>query len=102
MKRPKDNRPSSYERGYDARWKRLRAQKLRENPLCEECVKGGLLERATMVHHILPIEQGGEVLDWDNLMSLCEACHDKKHSRLNLSGCDITGMPLNPKHPWAK
>jgi len=76
--------------------------KLRENPLCEECERINLLTSAVMVHHIIPIEGGGEPLDWDNLMSLCEYCHDKKHSRLNLSGCGIDGMPLNLGHPWAK
>jgi 5-methylcytosine-specific restriction protein A len=105
MYRSKDNRPSSYERGYDARWRRLRKQKLRANPLCEECDKGGILERATMVHHIIPIEDGGEALDWDNLMSLCLPCHGAKHNTTgteNVGGCDVSGFPISSQHPWSK
>lgn len=83
----------------------MRAAKIYSNPFCEECEKGGLLVKATMVHHIQPIEQGGEPLMWENLQSLCEACHDKKHSRNtlgNVGGCNADGMPVNQKHPWNK
>jgi hypothetical protein len=58
-----------------------------------------------MVHHILPIESGGEVLAWDNLESLCESCHDAKHSNNsigNVGGCGIDGFPINLNHPWHK
>ena len=105
MSRRKDSdRLTSHERGYDARWRSLRAQKLRANSLCEECDRGGILERASMVHHIVPIEDGGEVLDWENLMSLCEACHSRKHSNNpdlgQIKGTNIAGFPTNTKHPW--
>lgn len=99
----RDNRKTSTQRGYDARWRRLRAQKLRANPLCEECDKGGLLERATMVHHITPIEDGGEPLDWDNLESLCLPCHGAKHNttgRENVGGCNESGFPIHAGHYW--
>lgn len=105
MRRKGNERPTSHQRGYDANWRKLRRQKLRANPLCEECERGGLVVVATMVHHILPIEEGGEVLDWDNLMSLCEICHDKKHSKNsigNVGGCGSDGLPLHTGHPWNK
>ena len=33
---------------------------------------------ATMVDHIVPIADGGEKLDEDNLQSLCQDCHARK------------------------
>ncbi len=32
------------------------------------------------VHHILPISEGGDEFDPDNLMTLCYDCHKEKHS----------------------
>jgi 5-methylcytosine-specific restriction protein A len=73
-------RGSSSSRGYDSRWQKLRLYKLARNPLCERCESLGRIERASLVHHIKPINDGGAVLDMDNLMSVCEVCHDKLHS----------------------
>ena len=36
--------------------------------------------RATMVHHIVPYKDApGRACDLDNLMSLCDACHERMH-----------------------
>src|SRR5574343_99877 len=96
-------RKTSSQRGYDSQWRKVRRMKLRTNPLCEECENGRLIIKATMVHHIIPIEDGGDRLAWNNLMSLCEACHSKKHSSNelgNVGGCRIDGMPIHQHHPW--
>ena len=74
-------RGSSASRGYDGRWQKLRKHKLGVNPFCESCEESGHVEKATMVHHINPISQGGKALEYSNLMSLCETCHDKIHSK---------------------
>jgi 5-methylcytosine-specific restriction endonuclease McrA len=42
-------------------------------------LKRGHLSKAEIVHHIQPIESGGEVLAMDNLVSLCRVCHGKRH-----------------------
>ncbi len=42
-------------------------------PLCRMC---GRL--ADLVDHIVPIMDGGAVLDEENLQSLCTACHARK------------------------
>jgi hypothetical protein len=58
-----------------------------------------------MVHHIMTIEEAPELrLVWENLMSLCEACHDVKHSgkAKQVKGCDEAGMPTHPEHPWSQ
>ena len=66
-------------RGYDARWRKARALFLRQNPLCAECHKNGVLTPATVVDHIIP-HRGDAVLFWDkqNWQPLCKDCHDKK------------------------
>ncbi len=73
-----ERRGSSRQRGYDARWQRVRAMHLAAEPLCRMCVQAGRVTVASMVDHIMPIRDGGEVLNDDNLQSLCERCHDAK------------------------
>jgi len=57
-----------------SRWKKLRAEKLRQSPLCSDCKKP-----ANTVHHIIPVKEGGEFWDINNLDTLCRACHEKEH-----------------------
>lgn len=66
----KDKRPNSSQRGYDADWQRAREQYLRKHPFCE--MSGHV---ATMVHHKVPISQGGARLDEANFQALCDNCH---------------------------
>jgi 5-methylcytosine-specific restriction protein A len=61
------------------RWRRLRRAFLAEHPLCAECHQAGRIEPAIDVHHINARESNQEIaFDWDNLQSLCKACHSKK------------------------
>lgn len=71
-----------------ARWKRLRADKLRANPVCEECAARDVSTLATEVHHVTPVESvAGELamtrlmFNRMNLQSLCHACHSEIHRR---------------------
>lgn len=66
---------------HSTQWKAVRQIKLREQPLCEECQKNGILTPAVLVDHIRPINEGGEKLSMRNLQSLCEKCHNKKSAR---------------------
>ena len=59
-------------------WLILRAQQLKLQPFCEECLKQGKVKRAKIVDHIIPIKQGGAKLDLANLQSLCWSCHSRK------------------------
>ena len=81
--RYRDNRLPSHKRGYNARWNKLRKAKRQANPLCERCQAKGITRIAELVHHITPLDKGGELLAWDNLMSLCRNCHDEIHMELN-------------------
>lgn len=59
------------------KWKVLRAQKLKEQPLCEICGN-----KATQVHHKIPHKGDWELfLDESNLMSICFDCHNKETRR---------------------
>ncbi len=68
-------------------WRKLREQALiRDHYECQQCVKlmemGKLFRpsRATMVHHIIPRTLRPDLeLDLDNLISLCDSCHNKEH-----------------------
>lgn len=54
-------------------WRKLRNFFINKNPFCVKCGKF-----AKIVDHIIPIKQGGEKLNEENLQSLCIACHNKK------------------------
>jgi 5-methylcytosine-specific restriction enzyme A len=61
-------------------WRKLRAIKVAENPLCEECLKKGILTPTKEVHHIKDISDIPTLenaLNYNNLMSLCKPCHSK-------------------------
>lgn len=62
-------------RPYDARWQRLRAQRLKEEPLCRMCLTTGRSVPANVVDHIIPIKDGG-TNQTENLMPLCFRCHN--------------------------
>ena len=74
---------------YNSReWKELRIQKLRANPLCEVCEREGIVTAAHAVHHRHPIEDSTSKAEmrkwaymWDNLVSVCDACHAKIHKK---------------------
>jgi len=68
-----ERRGSARERGYDYRWEKVRDWYRASHPLCEVC--GRPMDH---VDHIVPLRDGGERLDPDNLQSLCKPCHDKK------------------------
>ena len=76
--------------GTDA-WKRCRAAALRrDHGLCQYCLKAGRRTidakgmsfpvLATMVHHKKHLDEHPELaLNLDNLVSLCDACHEREH-----------------------
>ena len=76
---PDRMRGSAAERGYGADWRKARKPFLARNPLCNACMKQGVLTPATIVDHITP-HRGDPRLFWDetNWQPLCKRCHDKK------------------------
>ncbi len=60
---------------------------------------------ATIADHITP-HRGDPVLFEGDLQSLCAPCHNSWKQALesggSMKGCDLNGMPLDPRHPWRK
>ena len=103
---------------YNSReWKELRIQKLRANPLCEQCIKdgeaagipGGYIRSATCVHHIVPIETAKTkdemkrlAFDVNNLRALCFACHARIHKELGSNTAKIVRQRAEARQDrWA-
>ena len=52
--------------------------------MCRECKRYGKSVAATTVHHVKPLDQRLDLkFSSDNLISLCNKCHDKMHDRIN-------------------
>ena len=61
------------------RWLKLRKFALASKPLCERCQKNGLYVQSCIVHHIVPLSEGGPPYpDLDGLECLCKQCHDEQ------------------------
>jgi 5-methylcytosine-specific restriction enzyme A len=65
-------------------WLDLRAEALaRDNHECQRCKKQGKYHKAECVHHIKEVKPYPWLaLTLDNLMSLCNACHNQVHDRV--------------------
>jgi 5-methylcytosine-specific restriction protein A len=72
------DRGTAAQRGYDARWRKMRLMVLRQEPLCRECMKAGRVTPATEIHHI---DGNAKNMSRENLEPLCKACHSKKTAR---------------------
>lgn len=58
-------------------WEEVRKEILRrDSSTCQSCGGGG-----NHVHHIVPVSEGGEKFDNENLEVLCEGCHIDVHSK---------------------
>lgn len=71
------NRPTAAQRGYDHRWRKVRAMQLRRYPLCADCLEAGRVTRATQAHHLVAVRDGGQH-ELSNLLSLCATCHSRR------------------------
>ena len=69
------------------RWKELRKLMVQEHPLCEDCLKRGVLTPSEEIHHLkspfrkglTPEEKDRLAYDPKNLVALCKECHIKRH-----------------------
>ena len=69
---------SASERGYGYKWQKDRKRALvRDNYLCQECLKSNRLTKASDVDHIISKALGGND-NLSNLQSLCNPCHKIK------------------------
>jgi len=75
------SRESRHRRGYGGEHVRLRAQLLKQEPLCRLCLAKGRVTPATIADHIRPIAVGGAIHDINNLQPVCAECHNEKTIR---------------------
>ena len=68
-------------------WRKLRAAKLMQNPICEICLESGKTTIGIDVHHIIsfitaidPLKRKELAYAFDNLQTLCKECHQKVHN----------------------
>lgn len=61
---------------YDThKWRELRKQILRENPLCVRCSNMGITSIATVIDHCIPAREYEDFFDTLNLFPVCTQCH---------------------------
>lgn len=72
---------SNYSLYNSTTWRMTAKAYIKSNPLCKHCKDKGILTQACIVDHIIPINQGGDVWDWDNLQGLCRSCNASKTSK---------------------
>lgn len=58
------------------RWHRIRARQLRDNPICAECDKDGIVTPATVCDHVDRHGGDEEKFFAGPFQSLCKPCHD--------------------------
>lgn len=63
------------------RWRRKRRAILdRDNHECQECKKRGEFSRGIVVHHVRHLDARPDLaLADDNLLTVCERCHNQLH-----------------------
>lgn len=79
-----DDKPAKY---YSSKsWKKMREDYFKQNPLCENCMKNGIIKPGAEVHHkqifsyaMSPEGKWNLFLDQNNLMTLCRSCHERFH-----------------------
>ncbi|UXR83217.1 HNH endonuclease signature motif containing protein [Staphylococcus sp. IVB6214] len=64
-------------------WRKIREVALdRDNHLCQKCLEDGKITDAKIVHHIVYVDQDfNKALNLDNLMSVCQKCHNQIHAK---------------------
>lgn len=66
---------------HSKQWQKLRLVALqRDNYLCQDCLKEKKIANAEHVHHIDEVKDNWKRrFDIDNLVSLCQPCHNRRH-----------------------
>jgi hypothetical protein len=126
--RKKATRETTHRQHDSYAWEKRAKQFLAEHSDCLGCKSRGRHARATIADHIVPINQGGDLMHGE-LQALCQWCHQSTKRRLERvfrmrectkddlridsklaffltpPMCRLDGTPdpvFNPYHPWAK
>ena len=93
-----DRRVSACKRGLDRKHRKMREQELREQPLCEECLKEGFVAMADTIDHVTPLAEGGAPHDPNNRRPMCGRHNFSRGAKLRRRGAAGGGgpQPLGP------
>ena len=81
------------------RYQRVAERVRLDQPLCPQCQALGFTVAGAEVDHIVPLSQGGSLMDRANLQHLCRPCHDVKTQRQHprrRAGATIHGDLVRP------
>ena len=77
-------------------WRELRAQVLREHPLCQWCEAKNFVVASREVHHLVEVESGKTEEDVRRLMfartnvvALCHRCHAEYHKEQRYHSSEV-------------
>lgn len=88
---------SSAQRGYDHTWRKLRLIVLSEEPLCQICLKRGIVKPSEQVDHIIPLEERPDLrLVRSNLQGVCAKCNREKARAQQLGQLSNTIIVFGP------
>jgi 5-methylcytosine-specific restriction enzyme A len=92
--------PRLYDRKFWVRMSRLHRQ---QHPLCEACLRRGIVTAAQVVHHIEPHHGNINVFRLSPFESLCMRCHNadeqQREKRGYIREIGEDGFPVDPMHP---
>lgn len=83
-KRYEAARPSSSQRGYDAKWRKYQAAFLRNHPYCVNNLKDPNCQMiASCVDHKISVKGPNDPMFWEpsNHQPMCQRCHSSKTAR---------------------
>ena len=72
-----------HHRRHYRKYRTIRSRLLKKHPFCVICLKSGVHRLADEMDHIRPLDEGGSLLDPDNLRGLCVECHVHRHRPKN-------------------
>jgi hypothetical protein len=98
---PRQSRPQH--EWYDRRWWKKISRRQRElQPLCEMCLKRGLVRIAEVADHIEPVNGDPHRFRFGKLQSLCRPCHEGTKQVIESRGYETAigpdGYPVDREH----
>lgn len=86
------------------RWRKIRAQQLKDYPLCIMCEEDGLATIATVCDHVERHGGNEDKFYAGPFQSLCKLHHDstkaKEENRKIIVGSSEDGLPIDKNHHW--
>lgn len=69
---------------HSSAWKKVReAVLIRDNYLCQHCLKDNIIKSAEIVHHIVEVKDDWlQRFDMNNCEGICKQCHNSLHNQV--------------------